>query len=113
MSAPISRSWAAGVAFLLLACGTARGQAKATSALAKDTDAIVVNYRKIIVLMNGAGALDPNRAVAYLNLGDAYLQVGKKSEAKEAFQKYLELQPNSKAAPAVQEKLKSLESPVN
>jgi len=59
MSAPISRSWAAGVAFLLLACGTARGQANASSVLAKDTDAIVANCRKIIVLMNGAGALDP------------------------------------------------------
>jgi len=41
------------------------------------------------------------------------LKVGKKSEAKEAFEKYLQLQPNSKAAPGVQEKLKSLEAPVN
>src|SRR5208283_5561944 len=58
MGAPIFRSWA-GVALLLLACGAARGQANASSVLAKDTDAIVANYRKIIVLMNGAGALDP------------------------------------------------------
>ena len=58
-------------------------------------------------------ALDPNRAIAYLNLGDAYLQLGKKSEAKQAFEKYLQLQPNSKAAPGVQEKVKSLEQPVN
>jgi len=58
-------------------------------------------------------ALDPNRAIAYLNLGDAYLQLGKKSEAKQAYEKYLQLQPNSKAAPGVQEKVKSLEQPVN
>lgn len=58
-------------------------------------------------------ALDPNRAIAYLNLGDAYLQLGKKSEAKQAFEKYLQLQPNSKAAPGVQEKVKSLDQPVN
>jgi len=101
------------VALLLLACGTARGQAGANSALAKDSDEIVANYRKIIVLMNGAGALDPNRAIAYLNLGDAYLQLGEKSEAKQAYQKYLQLQPNSKAAVGVQEKLKSLELPAN
>jgi tetratricopeptide (TPR) repeat protein len=35
---------------------------------------------------------DPNRVIAYLNLGDAYLQLGKKAEAKQAFEKYLELQ---------------------
>jgi len=58
-------------------------------------------------------ALDPNRAIAYLNMGDAYLQLGKKSEARQAYQKYLQLQPNSKAAPGVQDKLKSLEPPVN
>jgi len=58
-------------------------------------------------------ALDPHRAIAYLNLGDAYLQMGKKSEAKKAYEKYLELQPNSKVAPGVQEKIKSLEPPAN
>jgi tetratricopeptide (TPR) repeat protein len=87
----------------------ARGQANAASALAKDTDKIVAHFRKAIVLINGAGALDPNRAIAYLNLGDAYLQLGKKSEAKQAYEKYLQLQPNSKAAASVQEKVKSLE----
>jgi len=70
-------------------------------------------YAEAIEWFQKTIALDPNRAVAYLNLGDAYLQVVKKSEAKEAFQKYLQLQPNSKAAPGVQEKLKSLEAPVN
>ena len=59
MRAPISRPWTACAALLLLACGTARGQAGTNSALAKDSDEIVANYRKIIVLMNGAGALDP------------------------------------------------------
>jgi peptidoglycan/xylan/chitin deacetylase (PgdA/CDA1 family)/TolA-binding protein len=53
-------------------------------------------------------ALDPKRAIAYLNLGDAYLNLDKKAEAKGAFEKFLELSPNSKSAPEVQEKLKSL-----
>jgi peptidoglycan/xylan/chitin deacetylase (PgdA/CDA1 family)/TolA-binding protein len=53
------RCWAVCFELLLLACGSAKGQAGANSPLAKDSDAIVANYRKIIVLMNGAGALDP------------------------------------------------------
>jgi peptidoglycan/xylan/chitin deacetylase (PgdA/CDA1 family)/TolA-binding protein len=53
-------------------------------------------------------ALDPKRAVAYLNLGDAYLGLQKKDEAKSAFEKFLELSPNSKSAPDIREKLKSL-----
>ena len=70
-------------------------------------------YAEAIEWFQKTIALDPNRAIAYLNLGDAYLQLGKKSEAKQAYQKYLQLQPNSKAAASVQEKLKSLEPPVN
>ena len=54
-----TKPWAVCVALLLLACVPARGQAGASSGIAKDSDAIVANYRKIIVLMNGAGALDP------------------------------------------------------
>ncbi len=53
-------------------------------------------------------ALDPKRAVAYLNLGDAYLGLQKTAEAKTAFEKFLELAPNSKSAPDVREKLKAL-----
>jgi tetratricopeptide (TPR) repeat protein len=53
--------------------------------------------------------LDPKRAVAYLNLGDAYLDQQKKSEAKDAYEKYLALSPTSKTAASVREKLKSLQ----
>lgn len=58
-------------------------------------------------------ALDPNRAVAFLNLGDAYWELGKKSEAKLAYERFLQLQPSSKAAVGVQEKLKTLTPPAN
>jgi peptidoglycan/xylan/chitin deacetylase (PgdA/CDA1 family)/TolA-binding protein len=54
-------------------------------------------------------ALDPKRAIAYLNLGDAYVNLQKKSEARDAYEKFLALVPNSKSAPAVREKLKSLQ----
>jgi peptidoglycan/xylan/chitin deacetylase (PgdA/CDA1 family)/tetratricopeptide (TPR) repeat protein len=53
-------------------------------------------------------SLDPKRAVAYLNLGDAYFDQQKKLEAKDAYEKFLALAPNSRSAPAVREKLKSL-----
>jgi len=52
--------------------------------------------------------LDPNRAVAYINLGDAYVKLQKTPEAKAAYEKYLEVLPNSKSAPEVREKLKGL-----
>jgi len=70
-------------------------------------------YADAIEWFQKAISLDPNRAIACINLGDAYLQVGKKNEAKQAYEKYLQLQPNSKSAPAVQEKVKSLEVPVS
>jgi tetratricopeptide (TPR) repeat protein len=53
-------------------------------------------------------ALDPKRSIAYLNLGDAYSNLQKKAEAKDAYEKFLALAPNSKSAPEVIEKLKSL-----
>jgi tetratricopeptide (TPR) repeat protein len=53
-------------------------------------------------------ALDPKRAVAYLNLGDAYFDLQKSAEARDAYEKYLAPAPNSKSAPAVREKMKSL-----
>jgi tetratricopeptide (TPR) repeat protein len=52
--------------------------------------------------------LDPKRAVAYLNLGDALAKLNRNPEARDAYKKYLELAPNSKAAPDVKEKLATL-----
>ncbi len=53
--------WNWGVCGLCLAltCVQVWGQSGAPSALAKNADEIVATYRKIIVLMNGASALDP------------------------------------------------------
>jgi peptidoglycan/xylan/chitin deacetylase (PgdA/CDA1 family)/uncharacterized caspase-like protein len=53
-------------------------------------------------------AIDPKRSVAWLNLGDAYMNLQKKTEAKDAYQKFLALAPNSKSAQDVREKLQSL-----
>ncbi len=53
------RCWAACFALLLLAGMPTNGRVGANSTIAVSSDEIVANYRKIIVLMNGAGALDP------------------------------------------------------
>ena len=58
-------------------------------------------------------ALDPNRAVAYLNLGDALWAMNQKTDAKAAYEKFLQLQPNAKSAVGAREKLKSLEEKAN
>src|SRR5215471_1446872 len=51
---------------------------------------------------------DPKRAVAYLNLGDVYFDQQKAAEARDAYNKFLALSPNSKSAGAVRERLKNL-----
>lgn len=51
--------------------------------------------------------------MAYLNPGDALWELNQKREAKQAYEKFLQLQPNAKAAPGVLEKLKSLEEKSN
>jgi len=65
-------------------------------------------YEESIAWLKKAIELDPKRAVAYLNLGDTYAIVQRNAEAREAYKKYLELAPNSKAAPDVKKKLDAL-----
>ena len=65
-------------------------------------------YEDAVKWFQKAIAFDPKRAVAYLNLGDAYFDQQKKAEAKDAYGKYLALAPNSKTAPAVRDKMKLL-----
>lgn len=55
-----------------------------------------------------AVSLDPMRAVAYLNLGDAYGKLNNNAGARRAYTKYLELAPSSKSAPDVKKKLDAL-----
>lgn len=52
--------------------------------------------------------LDPKRSVAYLNLGDTYVKLNRNAEARDAYKKYLQLAPDSKAAPDVKKKLDAL-----
>lgn len=50
---------------------------------------------------------DPTNAEAFLKLGEAREKLKDEAAAKEAYEKFLELAPDSKAAPAVRKKLDS------
>ncbi|RBL02124.1 polysaccharide deacetylase, partial [Xanthomonas oryzae pv. oryzae] len=52
--------------------------------------------------------IDPSRAVAYLNLGDAYAEGGDREKARKAYSTYLELQPQVSGAAQARAQLQSL-----
>ena len=53
--------------------------------------------------------LDPRRAIAFANLGDAYLALGRRAEARRNYERYLELQPTARYAATVRDKLQQLQ----
>jgi tetratricopeptide (TPR) repeat protein len=54
-------------------------------------------------------AIDPKRKEAHENLGDAYLKLGKRPEAKAEYEQFLALNPTSSRADEVKRILKTLE----
>lgn len=52
--------------------------------------------------------IDPSRAAAYLNLGDAYAKAGDPDKACKAYSTYLELQPQGSGAAQARAQLQSL-----
>jgi hypothetical protein len=68
-------------------------------------------YQESLFWLKRAIEIDPARAVAYLNLGDAYAKLNRYAEARQAYAKYLDLAPASKAAPDVRKKLEALPQP--
>ena len=61
-----------------------------------------------VVWLEKAVPLDPKRAVAHLNLGDAYARTGKRDLARAAYEKNLALSPSAKASAEVRSKLEAL-----
>ena len=59
--------------------------------------------------LDRAIALDPNRAIAYVNMGDAYLKSQRNAEARQAYEKYLQLAPNGSSAAYTRTKLQTME----
>lgn len=65
-------------------------------------------YGESVLWLEKTISIDPKRAVAYLNLGDAYAKLRRNAKARQAYTKYLELAPDSKSAPRVKKKLDAL-----
>jgi tetratricopeptide (TPR) repeat protein len=65
-------------------------------------------YEESVLWLEKTMSIDPNRAVAYLNLGDALVRLNRSAEAREAYTKYMGLAPNSKSAADVKKKLEAL-----
>jgi len=65
-------------------------------------------YAESAFWLERACEIDPKRAVAYLNLGDALRKLNQLPEARRSYRKYLELAASSKAAPEVRQQLDAL-----
>jgi tetratricopeptide (TPR) repeat protein len=52
--------------------------------------------------------IDQNRAVAYVNLADAYVKLGKTKEARQNYEKYLQLSPQSSRFEEIHQKIEEL-----
>ena len=52
-----------------------------------------------------AKTINPNRAVAYVNLGDLYYELNRAEDARVNYEKWLQLEPNSAYAPTVRSRL--------
>ena len=63
------------------------------------------DYKNAVVWLEKTVALDRKRAVAWLNLGDCYFEVGDFNSAEAAYRMHLKLSPNSKARNKVLQKL--------
>ena len=66
-------------------------------------------YADAVKLLEKTLAADPNRKEAHGNIADAYLKMGRKTEAKTHYRRYLELYPGSPRAGEVQRVLGTLE----
>lgn len=66
------------------------------------------DYQKAVECLERSIVLAPRRAVAYANLGDAYLELKRNGEARNNYQKYLSLEPNSNLAASLRTKLAKL-----
>ena len=65
-------------------------------------------YEESLVWLLKAIEIDPRRSVAYANLADAYMKLGKTAEARQYYEKYAEMAPNSPTIDYVRKKLEEL-----
>jgi Flp pilus assembly protein TadD len=91
----------AGLAYYKMAIEMPAGRPDAPSAY----DA---NFEKAIALLQKTIEIDPERAVAYLNLGDVCIKLNRIEEARQAYSKYLDLVSDTKSGTDVKEELDAL-----
>ncbi len=65
-------------------------------------------YEESVIWLRKAIDIDPQRAVAYANLADAYMRLGKTVEARQYYEKYAEIAPNSPTIEYVRKKIEEL-----
>lgn len=65
-------------------------------------------YEESIVWLRKAIEIDAQRSVAYANLADAYMKMGKTAEARQFYEKYAEMAPNSPTIEYVRRKIEEL-----
>jgi Tfp pilus assembly protein PilF len=63
------------------------------------------SYKAAARRFEEAAKWDPNSAEAYLRLGEAQARIGDDKAARDAWKKYLELEPEGKQAPAIRKKM--------
>jgi Flp pilus assembly protein TadD len=68
-------------------------------------------YDDALVWLQKAIALDPQRAVAFLNLGDVEVMRSRQAEARRAYETYVALEPNAEHAEEVRGLLKNATLP--
>ena len=67
------------------------------------------SYRAAAKRFEEALKWDPKAAEAYLRLGDTRTKLGDEAAARDAYSKYLELEPDSKESGSIRKKLKRVE----
>jgi peptidoglycan/xylan/chitin deacetylase (PgdA/CDA1 family)/uncharacterized caspase-like protein len=65
-------------------------------------------YEESIGWLKKAIEIDPQRVVAYVNLADAYMKLGKTAEARQYYEKYATIAPNSPNVEYVRKKLEEM-----
>ncbi len=68
------------------------------------------SYRAAAKRFEEAVKWDPNAAEAYLRLGDTRIKLGDSTAARAAYEKYLEIAPDSKESNSIRKKLKQPKS---
>ncbi|HEU4390414.1 MAG TPA: tetratricopeptide repeat protein, partial [Blastocatellia bacterium] len=65
-------------------------------------------YEESVAWLLKAIEIDPQRAVAYANLADSYMKMGKAAEARQYYEKYAAMAPNSPSIDYVRQKIEEL-----